>query len=926
LRYFNSILVFLLGLAWGAAWPTATSAQAPAREVRVGIIDVEPINFLDETGQPQGLFVDLVDEIARREGWQVEYVPGSWAEGLQRGIDGNLDLLTSIMPTPERDRVLDFSSQSVLTIWGQVFVRPGSPVETILDLAFARVAVMKNDLNGTNFLDTMEKFGLSCTTVEVTSHHDVFRLVQSGQVEGGVAPNIFAEGNTATYDLLPTSILFSPSGSVFAVPEGVNGDLLTTIDRYLAEWKADRASYYYQRLDHWFGGSQYESRGLPSWVRWALGVALMVFLLLILWTWTLNHQVKVRTAELKTNEAKTRAIFDQTNQFIGVLDAQGTVLDINETALQFINASLEDVVGRPFWECPWWSHSSEAQQAVRDGIHIALTGEVFRNTAIHVGLSGEPHVVDFSLKPIFNEAGDVVQIIPEGRDITDSYEANRQLARLGMAIEHTTDVVILMDMDGLVEYVNPAFSEITGYSRDDALGRNLEYLRSELHDDRFWAELWIDLMSGKVWHGLIANRRKDGEIYRADMTVSPILNEDGRPMALVCIQRDMTEIERLEGELRQAQKLEAVGTLAGGIAHDFNNILTAIVGYNELAMMDAEGQPDLMENLKAAGVAADRARTLVQQILTFSRRSDVEKVPVVPARILTEAVKLLRSTIPTTIEFRERITSQRTVLADPTQIHQIVMNLATNAFHAMEEDGGVLGISLGDILVREEDPVLGTKVTPGDYVVMEISDTGEGMDARTREKIFEPYFTSKSSGKGTGLGLAVVHGIVRSFDGHITVYSEPGQGASFHVYLPVVSLEGQDSPAVQISEESLGGQEHILFVDDEADLVSLARKYFGSTGYRVSAFTNSRKALEAFRASPETFDIIITDQTMPRLTGVELATAVHETVPGFPVILCTGFSKVVSREIAGSNGITRYVQKPVVMSRLAGLVREILDA
>lgn len=382
---------------------------------------------------------------------------------------------------------------------------------------------------------------------------------------------------------------------------------------------------------------------------------------------------------------------------------------------------------------------------------------------------------------------------------------------------------------------------------------------------------------------------------------------------------------QLEMQLRQAQKLEALGTLAGGIAHDFNNVLSPIFGYTEMAMEAAGENKEVYNDLKQVLKAANRARDLVRQILAFSRQSEAQKTPLHVQYVLKEAVKLLRASLPATISITEQIDVEcGPIIADPTDIHRVVMNLATNAYHAMREHGGELNFVLEEETLLENDSRIASQdLAPGRYVTLSVSDTGIGMDDETLEKIFDPYFTTKPSGEGTGMGLAMVHGIVRACGGGIRVQSRPGKGSLFRIYFPRVEKESE-------SEEKIGiqpiphGNEHLLLVEDEVQIADMMKQMLESLGYRVTARTSSLKALEVFAASPGEFDVIVTDQTMPEMTGEELAAEAMRLRPDIPVILCTGFSEKITEEGAHEKGIRAFLMKPVLRQKIAMTIREVL--
>jgi PAS domain S-box-containing protein len=388
---------------------------------------------------------------------------------------------------------------------------------------------------------------------------------------------------------------------------------------------------------------------------------------------------------------------------------------------------------------------------------------------------------------------------------------------------------------------------------------------------------------------------------------------------------DITERKRLESQLRQSQKMEAIGTLAGGIAHDFNNILTAILGFGEIVMEQLEPDNPLREDQEQVLKAGQRAKDLVKQILTFSRRTEQELQPLLLQFVVKEALKLLRASIPTSIELREEIdVNCGLVMADPGQIHQVLMNLCTNAYQAMRETGGMLTVSLKSRAISEVEAVGRGNMPPGNYVVLEVSDNGCGMSRAVRERIFEPYYTTKAKGEGTGLGLSLVHGIVTGLAGVINVYSEPGLGTTFKVYLPLIAGEIDSQPELK-NEIPPGGDEAILVVDDEEVITNLERKLLEGLGYRVAVFADSEEALQAFRADPEGFDLILTDMTMPRLNGDELAREILRIRPGMPIILCTGFSEVIDAEKSKGMGIREFMLKPIEKNELARAVRRALD-
>ncbi len=526
-------------------------------------------------------------------------------------------------------------------------------------------------------------------------------------------------------------------------------------------------------------------------------------------------------------------------------------------------------------------------------------------------------------RALFDSAGGIIAYQSVGVDITALKQSEIDLTRLHRAIEQTAEGVLITDKDGITTYTNPALERMTGLcGAGRAPGLSVLEVRQTVlaHQDSV-----VRQDEGGGWRGTSSFARQSGLNVEVEFTISAIRDAAGEVISFVAVCRDVTEKRLLERQLWQAQKMEALGTLAGGIAHDFNNILASIMGFTELALDDTPPEGRARGSLARVLKASNRAKELVRQILTFSRRADREQRTLMADQIIGEALRLMEATLPKNIEITAQVQAQDcAILADPSQIHQIMMNLCTNAAQAMRE-GGRMAVRTRLAHLGEDAPAQARTLPPGRYLRLTVEDTGAGIAPDILGRIFDPFFTTKDSGEGTGLGLAVVHGIVCSLGGAIYAESEPGQGATFTVLLPTVAPRptpahhcGQASPA------NPKGRERILLVDDEADLLDLVAQTLEPLGYQVAAHNLPEDALRAFLASPKSFDLVLTDQSMPRLTGIQLVTRLREVRPDLPIVLCTGLSLVIPPDRFQALGQAWLLPKPFSTGELARVVRQAL--
>ena len=621
---------------------------------------------------------------------------------------------------------------------------------------------------------------------------------------------------------------------------------------------------------------------------------------------------------LRRSRDQWEKTFDAIDDIVTLQDPDMRIVRANRAASRSFGVEPPELIGKHCYEFFRGSH------APCRGCPVSGTLDDRQKHTALISHEQNGRIYTVSCSPLFDERGTLEYLVHTATDITETVQLKEDRMRMAAAIEQASESVIITGVDGTIQYVNPAFERLSGYSREEAVGQNPRILKSGHHNSAFYRKMWDTITQGYVWRGHIVNRKKDGTLFEEDASISPVRDSTGRITNYVAVKRDVTREVSLERQLHQAMKMEAIGTLAGGIAHDFNNILSAILGYGQMARQQLPPDHPVRDDLERILVAGQRAADLVRQILTFSRQDKEQMKPVKIQFIIKEVIKLLRASLPSTITIRQDVDINcGPVLADPAKIHQVLMNLCTNAKYAMDGQDGTLTITLRPVEIGVDRHQDCPQLEPGSYVDLTVADTGCGMDRSIREKIFDPFFTTRERGQGTGLGLAVVHGIVKKCGGEITVASEVGQGTVFHIYLPVIHeprREMQDN-----APDIPGGMERILVVDDDREIADLERRMLTGLGYRPTLFTDSAKALAAWKDDPDAFDLVLTDMTMPGISGAELARQILELRPQTPIVLCTGFSEVMDQARAASLGIRGYIMKPVLLRELAAKIREALD-
>lgn len=637
-------------------------------------------------------------------------------------------------------------------------------------------------------------------------------------------------------------------------------------------------------------------------------------------TSTLSEKEKLHRA-LQANEEKFRLLFQKNPEAITLTALDGRILDANNVFYRTMGYRPEDIIDRTTVDLRIWNDEADRKKFIKS---LEKNGSVRNMKAEFIRKDGE--IVSELVSAVPVDIDNKPHILTQGRNITEQLVKEKERILLAKAIEQSSDAVLLTDAEGKILYVNPAFEKSSGYSSDEVRGKTPRILKSGNQSREFYEKLWQTNLSGKTWKGQLTNRKKNGGLYQENITISPVKDKDGIITNFVAVKQDITSEQTLQLQLQQAQKHEAIGTLAGGIAHDFNNILGAILGYAEMIKMDLPEESQSGKDIAEVISSAQRAVDLVKQILTFSRQNSEEFQPVQIQFIVKETLKLLKASLPSTITLQQMIDSScDPILGDPVQLHQVLINLFTNAKEALKDAKGMISVSVKQLDLNESDKVYdGPNDLPaGSYVALEVTDNGCGMDMQTMAQVFDPFYSTKNKGQGTGLGMAVSHGIIKQHGGTITVTSAPGEQTTFRILLPVVepSTEMSAQPAFASPPR---GSERIVLVDDEKFLVEVVQRELTGLGYTVQSFTDSQQALSWMQNNLTSFDLLLTDMTMPEMTGADLAAQVLRLRPELPVIVCSGFSEVLSRDEALALGIRDYLPKPVTRMQLANKLDQVL--
>ena len=827
-RTFRHSAIFVLATVSIASLmfiPCLHAADSPAkagagRVVRVGVYDAGSLANFDTDGSAHGFFVEMLNHIAEKERWHVQYVPGSWQEGLDRLKDDTIDLVLCIGYSEERQKYMDFPKEFLLLNWGVLYKAKGSPMTSLLELEGKRVSALKGDVYLTGFRELIRQFNINVEIQEVDQYAKVFKAVESGAVAAGVGGNLYGLLNENGRRAEQTPIIFAPVKVGYAVNEGKNGDLIAALDRNIVEMKANKASVYHHELEHLLGKK--DSR-IPKGMYWGLfGIAVALFLaaaFIVL----LRRQVQSKTAHLEGEIAERKKMEQE----------------------------------------------------------------------------------------LFNEK-----------------------AFLRSLIDSADDLIYFKDRNSIYLGCNKASEAFTGLSEQEQIGRSdFDFFGREMAE-------YILRHDEMVLEGGVAVRAEEwvtsttGDRKLLDTVKTPIYGQEGQPIGLVGISRDITlrkqaeeEKAELESQLQQAQKMESVGRLAGGVAHDFNNMLTVILGHAELGLRRLDPTHRVYTDLLEISKTAERSADLTRQLLVFARKQAIAPKILDLNEVVTAMLKMLQRLIGEDIQLNWQPEPELwQVNIDPSQIDQILVNLCVNARDSISDIGKIM-IETGKCIIDKSYSARNVESIPGEYVTLTVSDDGCGMDKETITHIFEPFFTTKEVGEGTGLGLASVFGAVKQNSGFINVCSEPGLGTTFTIHLPRhLGTPVQVQTEHPVVERIPRGDEKILLVEDEPTILALALMMLTEQGYSVLAAHSPGEAVRIAGEHANEIRLLITDVVMPEMNGRELATNLQSLYPQLKCLFMSGYtSEIITNRGVHDEG-EYFIQKPFSLAGLASKVREVLDS
>jgi len=919
--------------------------------IKVGAYQNKPLLFKDTDGEIKGIFADVLAHIAKKEDWNIEYASGSWSQCLLNLKTSEIDILGAIAYSQERKKGYDFTYENVLTNWGQIYVNKHSGIESILDLKGKKIAVLQNDVYFLNFRRLVKQFGINCRFIEAFEYDDVLKLIEIGKCDAGLVGYLYGHQFERDFDINKTSIILSPQKIHFAVPKGENKAIIDALDLHLRKLKKDKGSIYYQSINKWIGMDT-----KPVNMAWLLGIcggALLLLLIVLFLNQVLRARVRKRTRELDLkNQAlleeieqrrkAEHALLENEKEYRSVFENTGTATIIveDDMIISKINAKAEEMAGYSKTEIEGKMKSSDFV-ASEDRGRLGEYHEARRKQNGNYPSEYTFKLVDKhgSTKNVFIQTSMIPgtnRSIASIIDITSRVQAENALRRseekYRNILENIEEGYFEIDLAGNLTFFNSSLCKIMGHSAEELTRINYkQYSGPEPVEKIFQVFNQISRSSKPLVLTDLDINWKDGRVITIDLSATPIKDTEDAVIGFRGLMRDVSERKRseqerrkLEKKLQQAKKMKAIGTLAGGVAHDLNNILSGIVSYPDLILLDLPKDSPLVEPLQTIQDSGKKAAAIVQDLLTLARRgvsiSEIVNLNDIISEYLDGPQLAKLKSFHPLAEVQPHLDSALlNIKGSPLHLLKTVMNLVSNAAEAMPE-GGQVRIKAENQYV--DKPITGyDDVEEGDYVVLTVSDTGVGIPQEEIGQIFEPFYTKKVMGRsGTGLGMAVVWGTVKDHKGYIHVESSPGRGTTFRLYFPVTREQNAENQHTQKSVDCQGKGESILVVDDIKEQREIASKILSQLGYSVNTAKSGKEAVEFLKK--ETADLVVLDMIMPSgIDGLETYKRIIELHPMQKAIIASGFSETNRVKEAQQLGAGKYVKKPYTVQKIGLAVK-----
>jgi len=923
--------------------------------IKVGVYQNEPLLFKDKNGEINGIFADILAHIADAEGWNIEYISCSWSQCLGNLKSTEIDVLGAIAYSQEQKQIYDFTYENVLTNWGQIYAGKESGIESILDLKGKKIAVLQNDVYFLNLRKLIKQFGIQSRFIEAFEYDDVLQLVEIGKCDAGLVGYLYGHQFERDYDINKTSIILSPQKIHFAFPRGQNKAILDALDFHLHKLKRQKDSIYYQSINKWIGIDV-----KPVNRAWLLGIsggALLLFLIFLFLNLVLRTKVRTRTRELNIknqalleeieNRKKAQAALREAEkEYRGVFENTGTATILVEADLTIskINAKAEEMAGYSKAEL-------EGKMKTTDFVAEEDLDRITRYHGERRKTDGEyPSEYTFKLVDKHGSTKNVfiqTSMIPGTQrsiasiiDITSRVQAENALRRseekYRSILENIEEGYFELDLDGNLIFFNNSLCRITGHCREDLMGINYaQYSSPETAEKMYQVFNQITRTGRPMVLADLDINLKDGRVITVDLSATPIKTAEDDIVGFRGLMRDVSERkqsererQKLEKKLQHAKKMKAIGTLAGGVAHDLNNILSGIVSYPDLILMDLPKDSPLVEPIQTIQESGKKAAAIVQDLLTLARRGVSISAVVNLNDIINEYLESpqlakLKSFHPL-VEVQTHLDSALlNIKGSPVHLSKTVMNLVSNAAEAMPEGGMVLIKAENQYIDR---PIRGyDDVAEGDYVILTVSDSGIGIPPEEISQIFEPFYTKKVMGRsGTGLGMAVVWGTVKDHKGYIHVESDLGRGTTFKLYFPVTRKQNAENNHIKKSVDYHGNGESILVVDDVKEQREIASKILSQLGYSVKTAESGEEAVELLKK--DTVDLVVLDMIMPPgIDGLETYERIIGLHPKQKAIIASGYSETDQVKRAQRLGAGKYVKKPYTVQKIGMAIKAELE-